>query len=372
MSKSLLPLLLLLLTACVGTEGETVESTYMLQPYTVPAYAHQRGGASSIDQRECRLTQEGLDYLYSSFLQKAYCSSQDDYQRMLHAYREGLDASRVAALVAASPAQAVQRRDIELLMQKQLDETARIAGMGTEKPSEVRGREAEPGRSGYVGHSISDGSITFVDERGFAPAELFVGLAVGSIALDQALNLHLSADTLGSPSLQLDHRNATLPASKNYTALEHHWDVSYGYIQNLAPWLQSEGIASLRGRQQAIVEAYAWGREALRRHDFAMLMAQRDTLVQLVPKALALRAAHLMAGPTTLANLSADRRQAFYFLSRACGLVRALTFVRRTDGQPYLSSSQADAWLAPLYGERGLWAVNAEQLQTIASALRSL
>ena len=75
-----------------------------------------------------------------------------------------------------------------------------------------------------------------MDERGIAVAEVYRYAVMGAIYLDKILNVHLSEDVTENPEVRSAHDLTQLSAGHNYTELEHHWDLAYGYyvlLQNI-------------------------------------------------------------------------------------------------------------------------------------------
>lgn len=335
------------LSSCSKGEGETVESTYMLPWQQVPAYSFSRNEASSVDQWECTQQQSALDYLYRSFLQKAYAADEDSRRRMREAYTEGLNGAYLKSNVAEHYAhRAIVLQDIDKL----LDATEALAAYDTHR------QEASKGVPGYIGYNIGDDSRSYATADGLIPAEVFKTMMIGCVYLNKVMNIHLDEGNFNNEDKRRQHRDVVLPQGKNYTELEHHWDLAYGYFKKTQAFVQSEGFPVLRNRDQKLQEAFAWGRDALGRDDYQLLNEKMQFIRGDLSQMMAIRAIHLLVGPNTLANLKSNTSQfAFYFISQAYGMVYGLQFTRKADGTPHLTLQETKNILALFTLGNGLW-----------------
>lgn len=338
---------IMVLSSCNNGEGETVESSYMIPLQQVPPYSFSRNETSSVDQWECLLQQNAVTYLYRSFLQKAYAADEDSRRRMREAYREGLNGAFLQNNVAEGYAyRTTVLKDIDRL----LDATETLAGQ------EIHRQEASMGIPGYIGYNIGDDSRSYAMADGLIPAEIFKSMMIGCIYLNKVMNVHLDEGIFNNEDKRNWHRDVILPQGKNYTELEHHWDLAYGYFKNMQDLVNSENLPLLKNRGQKLQEAFAWGREALGREDYLLVNEKMKFIRGDLSQVVAVRAIHLLIGPNTLANLRSNTPQfAFYFISQAYGLIYGLQFTRKADGSPYLTYQDTQRLLALFTLGKGLW-----------------
>lgn len=343
------------LTACDSREGETVESAYVLPPYPDPSYAFKRNGTSSVDYLECNLLSEPLDHIYESYLRGANVMYAANRQRVQQYFDEGEFGLAPRKAIAAS---ALHRNDSAKVL-RDLEElfsaTARLSGLGQPSPSVTRNRRATMGTSGFVGAHIGDVNVAFADERGVVVAELFPEMVRGALYLDQVLNTHLDEGLLNDTTLRNAHENGVLLPGRNYTALEHHWDLAYGYYQFWQPYAETAALPVLRGTRIVLYNAFARGRQALTEYRYEDAREALRIIRSELSKVVAVHAMYLLAGERTTANLEEDVQNALPFVSQALGAVYALQFTRRADGQPHFTYDETAQLLAQLTAGNGLW-----------------
>ncbi len=367
MNKHLLFCLLaggsLFLSACNPGEGETVETAYFIPPIEEPAYSFSRNGSSNVDILECEFVKEPIDRIYSSFLTKATAGNEALYQDLMSVYEGKGYAVNPINFIAASNLHATDKDKIRKDIVDMIATSARIAGYQSTEEN-IRNRPAEAGKTGYVGYHIGDVNIQFVDEKGLAVSEAFKYMTLGAIYLDQILNVHLDEQIFESEEMRSRHENRVMPDGKNYTELEHHWDLAYGYYRYVQPLVKGEGMPALNGSEERVRQAFVYGRMCLENYDYAKLMAFLHIIRKDISKAVALRAVDHLVGVNTLANAQEHAPNAFYFLSQAYGLVFATQFTRMPDGRPFFTYEQVDALLKMLVQNKGLW----EQERLLADA----
>jgi len=238
---SLLLVLPAMLTSCNEGEGETVDSSYFIPPIEEPAYSFSRNGSNNVDVLECEFIKEPIDRIYNSFLRKASIGNDVLLQDVLSIYNNYRDVVKPSQHVATSQ---IHTADAEKIRKDVLDmiyTSARIAGYNATE-NNIRTRPAEPGKTGYIGYNLGDVNIQFVDEHGLAVAETFKYMILGSIYIDKILNVHLDEQFFESEEMRNKHENKEMPEGKNYTELEHHWDLAYGYYQFVQPLVRGEGL----------------------------------------------------------------------------------------------------------------------------------
>lgn len=341
----------LALPACDERVGQTVESAYIYPLPPIPKYSFSRHGSTSVDYREVELVEASLGVMYRSYLRPANLGSQAFFDMMMDYYERGYHQGYAPIdYVSQSEAHRLTRTHTLSALQALLDEVARISGLERAGVAYQRNVEAKAGTPGYVGDRLY-----FVDARGVVVAEVFKTFAMGAIYLDGVSNVHTPDKVLFAPDLQRAHEDLSLLSGKNYTALEHHWDMAYGHYRQWQSTLRGDGVPLLKGREQAIFEAFVRGRWHIGYYDYAKLRQERDLIHRELAKAIAIRAMYLLIGPNTMANLREEAPYAFLSISQAIGLLRGLPFALGPEGKPYFTHSEVDQLLEVLLAGQGLW-----------------
>ncbi|MDO4771274.1 DUF4856 domain-containing protein [Porphyromonas sp.] len=345
-----------LLGACSHhTSGEVVESAYMEPLFPEPRYAFSRQGYSSVDTQECAFISEPLDYFYESGLKGARLGSTADFNNYIEYYRDGeFGVSPRGEIATSEFAQPIRER-VQDYMDNLIETSAIIGGKGAEDPVLHRRQEAQKGHTGYVGKHIGDKDIYFVDEKGFVVADIFKFAMMGAIYLDKVVNVHLDEKTLTQPETQSKHEALTMQPGRNYTALEHHWDLAYGYYAFWKPLAQAEGIRVIRDSEDKIFRAFVEGRTVMETFRYEDMLTQAKIIKEELAKVIIVRATHLLVGENTLVNLDERPQYAFRFISQACGLIYATQFLRNAEGKPYFSHDEVEEMLSDLREGDGLW-----------------
>ena len=345
-------LLLIPLTflSCDQWEGETVESAYREPQIPDPTYQFKRNGSSSVDYLECSLLRDPLDYIYSSYLKIASIMYQANMEKVQDYFSNGEFGLKPREEMAASPLHKADRTRILKDVEDIFTTTGVLSGLSQPSPGTYRNRKAKPGQGGYVGTNIGDVNIAFANEKGVIVAELFNGIVWGGIYLDKILNVHLNDSLYNDTRLRREHESTTLLPGRNYTELEHHWDLAYGYYQYWLPFIQTSGLSVLRESRIKIYNAFALGRL---RYD--EVQTQLQLIRAELSKVAAVRTMSLLIGEITLANLDEDINNALVFLSKGCGAVYGLQFTLQASGIPHLSYEEATRYIAQLTTGNGLW-----------------
>ena len=355
--KIFLALLLapLIFSACNRWEGETVESAYIMPPYPDPQYKFARNGISSVDYLECTLLRDPLDYIYDSYLKEARIENRTLLETMKGYYNNGEFGLKPRRELSASPTHkadsALVKKDVEDIF----NQTAALSGMGKEGPGTARNQKAKPGKGGYAGRNIGDVNLAFANEKGLVVAELFQGIVYGGIYLDKILNTHLNDSVLNSEALRKNHEDNVLVAGHNYTELEHHWDLAYGYYQFWLPYVQAANTPALRQSRITLYNAFAAGRAAITQYRYADMLRQQVIIRAELSKVAAIRAINLLTGETTMANIDEDAANALTFLSEACGAVYGLQFTAQASGKPHFTYNEVKNLIEQLTAGSGLW-----------------
>lgn len=355
--KHILPYisLLLITIACQKGEGETVETANILRPQADIPYAFSRNGQSSVDEHTVSLLREPLEVIERRLL--AGSISDLTYTEILRYYTEGTSYVKPADEVASSPLAATTqvREDIRNLFLS---------------AKSIPLREAQRGVSGDAGRRIGEAERVYVDEKGIAPAQLFIRAIDGALYLDKILLYHLDERFFSDAALRREHQNVVLPAGENYTQLEHHWDLAYGYFLHLQSLTQSDGVAALVGVQRKISNAFVQGRIELGRYRYEALYEQLRIIRKELSRVIAIRTIHTLTGVNTLANYTESPKQAFKYLSQGYGFIYALQFTRKLDGSLYFTYDEVKALQNQLIAGSGLW--NKSRLLAPAQTVGSL
>lgn len=363
--------LLFSLVSCNGGTGETVETAYLEPLPPEPRYSFSRAGISSVDIQECRFLAVPLQYIYTGFLQSARLTGSTQFELMLPYFEESQTGIIPVKQLAASSYAKGFRKDVVADFYALFHSSAAIAGFGTSQPSETRNREASRGRSGYIGSDITDPNLIFVDAQGRVLAEIYRYYLLGAIHLDKVLNLHLSDSLYTDSALIARHQNIVLPPGRNYTELEHHWDLAYGYYDTFwKPLAQADGLPILKDSHRRIFESFVYGRTAMKTFDYTETRRRLVDIRTELSRVAVIRTMNLLLGVNTLVNIEEAPEYAFSFLSQAIGLIYALQFLPDAKGQPIFSRNDVLRLIADLTLEGGLW--NRERLLGTASTSGSL
>ena len=352
---SLLLLLVSVLSSCSQWEGETVESAYREPQIPDPSYQFKRNGSSSVDYLECSLLRDPLDYIYSSYLRPANIMYEGTMTRVKGYFNNGEFGLKPQEELATSSLHKAYRERILNDVEEIFEVTGKLSGLGQSSPGTYRNHKAVMGEGGYVGIHIGDVNIAFANEKGLVVAEMFNGIIWGGIYLDKILNVHLNDSLYKDSRLRTEHERTALLPGRNYTELEHHWDLAYGYYQYWLPYVQGSGLPLLRESRIKLYNAFARGRLALTEYRYDEVLQQLQVIRAELSKVAAVRAMNLLVSDITVGNLDEDINNALVFLSQACGAVYGLQFTVQESGKPHLSYEQVKAYINELTAGNGLW-----------------
>lgn len=344
-------------TSCDRGVGETIETAYVEPLPEIPKYSFSRNGSSNVDTFETTLITIPQDYLYTSYLRRAILYSDYSYYTFLGYYKEYSNGAKIEAEIASSPLKATEREAIKNDIWQMVETSSRISGRNNQNIdyTTIRGRAAEKGLSGYIGSDIGDLNLAFADEKGLVVAEAYKNMLLGAIQLDKVLNLHLDESLLNSQEWRTKHENVELLAGKNYTQLEHHWDLAYGYYAKLVPLVRAEGLPILKDSETKIFNAFVMGRYELTKFRYDEMLNHLKIIREELSKVIAIRAINLLVGVNTEANLKENPIYAFSSISEAYGLIYALQFTRNATGKPYFTYAEVQAILQKMIEGDGLW-----------------
>lgn len=351
----LLGFLLITTTACVEGTDETVESAYLLPLLPELKYKFSRNGESSVNTLECRFLKAPIDRIFSRYMNEANMGTKVNYDEAMQLFKEGEFGLKPREEIASSITQQPNKGKIVNDVESWLYSSAKISGMGFPDPLKHRGRPAVKGASGHSGNSITDFDICFVNEKGIAVAEVYKYAMLGAVYLDKVINEHLNIGVLANEKLIAAHSKTELLPGRNYTKLEHHWDLAYGYYGFLKSLTQSDGVPVLKGSDVKIYEAFVKGRMYMETARYEEMRLEADVIRQELSKAFGARAIMALIGNNTLANLKENPKYAFRFLSQAYGLLYSLQFTTDAQGNPVVSYQEMQELLNDLEKDGGLW-----------------
>lgn len=340
---------------CDDRIDETVESAYLLPLLPELNYKFSRNGESSVNTLECRFLKAPIDRIFSRYMNDASMGTQTNYDEAIKLYKEGEFGLKPREEIASSPTHQSNREKIVTDVDGWLQSSAQIAGLGLPDPLQHRGRPAVKGASGHSGNSITDFDICFVDDKGLAVAEVFKNALLGAVYLDKIVNKHLNVDLLKNEELMATHSNTQLLQGRNYTALEHHWDLAYGYYGFLKSLAQSEGLPALKGSDLKIYESFVRGRIYMQTGRYDEMRLQANTIRQELVHVVGARTMLSLVGDNTIANLKENPKNAFRFLSQAYGMLYTSMFASNAEGKPIISYDEMRIFLNALEKDGGLW-----------------
>ena len=358
-TKTLIYIALILLptglTSCSQWEGETVESAYIEPQIPDPSYRFKRNGSNSVDYLECSLLRDPLDYIYNSYLKIASIMYPANMTKVQGYFNNGEFGLKPQEELAASSLHKADRTRVLKDVEDIFTMTGVLSGLSKPSPGTHRNHRAKPGEGGYVGLNIGDVNIAFADEKGLVVAELFNGIVWGGIYLDKILNVHLNDSLYNDSRLRREHERTALLPGRNYTELEHHWDLAYGYYQYWLPFVQAGGLSVLRKSRIDIYNAFARGRLALTEFRYEEVVTQLQLIRAELSKVAAARAMNLLVSDITLSNLDEEQQNALVFLSQGCGALYGLQFTLQASGKPHLSYDEVKSYIDQLTTGNGLW-----------------
>ncbi len=356
-NKFIYCLILILLCGCDKREGITVESAFMRPILPEPTYKFSRHSASSVDLQSLDYISESIDIIYESILQRAdYRREFNDnqyYSYFTNGYNVGYAPSDY---IAVSTRFSNERANILAHFSSLIEDVKLLSGFGKgEAAASFRNRPAKRNSSGYVGSNIGVKNLVYVNAKGLVVADIYRLELLATIFLDQLFNVHSSLDTLTDRKLLKAHEALDLLSGKNYTRLEHHWDLAYGCFKKWSPLLQGNGQPLLRDKMQKINSAFVQGRYDIFNYDYTALREKAKLIHFELTRAIAIKSMYLLLGVNTLANLQEDTAYGFLFLSEAIAYIYSLQFTHFEGDKAYFSSQKINAMIDELLQGEGLW-----------------
>lgn len=341
--------------SCTTWQDETIESSYIIPTLPDPEYKFSRNNESSVDLLECSLLKEPVDIIYQSFMKEARISNGAQQERMNEYFKQGVYGKAPFDEIATSMAHRVDRERVLATFQQLFNDSRTLSGYGYKRPADVRNTKAQTSKGGYLGYNIGDVNLAFVNNKGLAVAEVYNEMIRGSIYLDKILNVHLNPQLYNDQRLLKDQESSILVNGHNYTELEHHWDLAYGYYQYWLPIVQKNERNILKGSRIKLYNAFAIGRLAMTEYRFDEMRKCLDIIRQELSKVATVHAIQLLSGEITKVNLDEDISNALVFLSRAYGAIFSLQFAVNIEGKPLYTFDEVQTLLGALTQNSGLW-----------------
>lgn len=376
--KACIVLLLFLnicLLGCIKNikQNQTIESSHIDPIESTLKYSFTRNQRSSVDYSDAQQYEYSIFRMYDYYIKKANFDTRSLYHGVITLFQNTNYNFKVKDMVAnsevARPVKALIENDIITL----IDSSASIAGMPADSARKIREQgtdkavkyfsidgarkqnDAASGKAGKIGAlRIQYG---FADDKGWVIAEVFKNIMLGCIYLDQMFNVHLNPKILNSNSLQSKHEKQELINGTNYTELEHHWDMAYGYYQYWKILIKDEDLPILKGLGLKLNNAFVRGRTALNTRSYDELQKQAKLIRSMMALALGARIIDLLVGKNTLANLRQEPRSfAFLLLSQAMGFIYDLQFLPKPDGNSmyYTYQEIKEIW-KKFQDDNGFW-----------------
>lgn len=362
-SQALSVCLLVLCSSCSSWTGEVLESQYQFPIVPDPVYSFKRQGQSSVNILDPQRAKSATDVLYARFLRTAYIRNDKAWTELNTLFRNGGNNEiALEPLIASSPRSLDHQTEVKADFESILRDV-RSAGGYTDGlyPIEAYNRVAQVLMTGFVGYGIGDEDRVYALENGLIPSEQYRGMIAGAIFLDKILNEYLSIEELEDQTLIRQHEDQKLIPGRNYTLLEHHWDLAYGYYKQIQSLILSNSLPSFRGSETKLENAFALGRLAISEYRYQEAINHVRTIRDLLSLIFAARAIQELQGVNTLANLREQRQSAFRFISRGLGYVYALQFTRSADGKGYLTRQETLSLLDTILQDpQGLWSEHLE------------
>lgn len=262
----------------------------------------------------------------------------------------------VASSLTAADAEAV-REEIESLFGE------------IELASASVGQVAAQGQAGKLGNYL-------VDAKGIEVAQVIQKSLIGALQLDYIGNVLLDEG--------LDADNHNVVSDKNYTELEHNWDVAYGLLTLNEVYLLG-ATTEARNSQEFGAGAYIWeynrtnfskvypaflkGRAAIVNNDKAELQAQATIIRTQFEKALAGAAIGYLDKwkNETGTGTDADAKRA-HAISEGIGFIYSLRFAEIHG----VDASFSDDLINDLVGsENGFWDLTAAKINEASATIKA-
>ena len=364
------------MTSCSTWTNEVMESQYQFPIVPDPTYNFKRQGQSSVNILEAERARTASDVLYNRFLRTSYILNSKSWNELNRLFRDGGNNEiALEPILGTSPLAKNNQEAIRKDLSRNLEDVATAGGFVDGSYSrELHSRKAQALQSGFIGYNLGDDDRVYALSSGRVPAEEYKGMILGAVFLDKALGEYLNADELQNTELIQRHEDQKLITGRNYTELEHHWDLAYGYYKQIQKPILSSNLPYFRGSELKLEQLFALGRLAITEYRYQEAISHLKDIRELLSQVVAARAIYELTGPNTLANLKEDRITAFRFISRGLGLVYALQFTRKREGESYLSYAQvAELMKSITQDPKGLWSEQLESnLNKLSNEIRAI
>ena len=220
---------------------------------------------------------------------------------------------------------------------------------------------ATAGNAGRLGKYL-------VDANGVEQGQVIQKALIGALLLDQIDNVLLSEAALSAD-------NSAVVTGKTYTALEHNWDLAYGYLTRnaimttdfsvtpkelfLAGYLNEKNSSN----SPKVYLAFLKGRAAIVNNDQATLKQQADIIRTELEKTMAMSATSYLASWKSGTDLATKA----HALGEGLGFLYSLRFCTT---KYKADAAFSDAQLASLLsGTNGAWSLTNAQADAVISAV---
>lgn len=346
---------LILVSGCQKTPLQTVDSGLIILDENDPKYKFSRNQESSVNIDEPQYVAQTITDLGVRFLNQAYLRNETELNRAKELYNKGLYGAAPHDFISVSTKHQDQRDDLLMEIDELFQSICEMSGYYSSNPTLHRRREAHEGSSGLISNKLSS-ELIFADPKGLISADVFRYMMMGTIALDQIFNVHLSDDIIRNEAIISDHEIQKLLPGQNYTELEHHWDLAYGYYKHFwRPLATGDGLPALRGCLRDLDLAFTLGRIDINYHLYSELPKHVEKIRKILTKVLLIRIQEYLVGGNTISNLNEDKIFAFSFLSKGYGLLYSLMFINDAKGNPYFSYTDLKEMKRDLISQKGFW-----------------
>lgn len=228
------------------------------------------------------------------------------------------------------------------------------------------GLEAGNGLAGLL--TRSSGNTILVDINGHEFTQGFEKGMMGSVLLNQIMNVYLTDSRIGDGV-----ENTLVDGENNYTAMEHHWDEAFGYFgvpvdfpttTTARFWgAYSNNRDALLGTNSLLMDAFRTGRAAIVADRHAIKEHQRDIIYEGFELIAAASAVHYL-NAVKEALVAEETGDAFHQLTEGYMFIKAL----RMSPRKQITEAQITLILDTYIGEN-FWALTDTDLSGLDDAV---
>lgn len=224
---------------------------------------------------------------------------------------------------------------------------------------------------GTAGYLLNGSSKYMVDAKGIETAQVIQKALIGAFQLDYIGNVLLNSG-LGAD-------NYSVVSGKNYTELEHNWDVAYGTL-TLNPNYLKGSTSTAKGTTESFLGSYVWeynqdnyaktlpaflkGRVAVINNDKTELKAQADFIRTQLELAIAKAALGYLTKSIDAGNSVGARAHAF---GEGLGFIYSLRFASKHGAGAQFS----DEIVNDLTAGNGFWGLTAIKTNAAATKIKA-